>query len=308
MAQMTFKNVKADEVFADYSRNFRMESSYGECEPIQGFNPEKDKPNLYEDIKTEGIHTPLLLVTLDQEESERLSAVAGRKIKYRVLRGHRRYRVVENIRRDFPHLLETIPANIYSGLSNADEIKLMVDGVHIKSFNEYELFDAIRKLVLNTNMSEEQIGLQIGYKRGYVQRRKWIMKLPTCVEQEWKKRFEKDAEGNAIPCVKFTDPDLVELYKAFGRDEEAGRDADRPGSEFRNAWERLVDKGTLKGNEPKAWTRKDMLEKLQWIKDPIIKIVIQACAGEAVKLTDAEAQILALRNRLAEAENVEHVG
>lgn len=302
MAQLTYKSVPADQVFADYNRNFRMASSYAECSAIPGFNPEKQKPNLYEDIKVNGIHTPLALVELDPAEAEAISQRVGRKVKYRVLRGHRRFRTVENIRKDSPHLLETIPANVYKGLTPSDEFRLMSDQAHVKNLNEYELFDAIRKLAINTSLSEEQIGHQVGRSRGYVQRRKWIMNLPPVVEQNYRLKFEQDENGKAVSHIAFTDPDLVELNKAANRDLEASRDPASPDSEFNKQWERLVNTGKARSETPKALTRKDMLEKLQWLKDPIIKLVIRACAGDPVQLTDAEEQMTALRTRLAEAE------
>lgn len=302
MANMTFKFIPADQIYADYGRNFRMSTSYVECEPIKDFNPEKHKPNLYEDIKVNGINTPLAVVELLGEEAEQLSALVGRKIKYRVVRGHRRARVIENIRRDNAHMLETVPANVYRGLSASDEFRLMADHAHVKGLNEYELFDAIRKLALNTSMSEEQIGHQVGRSRGYVQRRKWIMNLPRIVEENYRKKFERDEEGKAVPCVTFTDTDLNELNKAANRDREQNRDPETGGSEFNNQWYKLLETGKAKDPEPKAWTRKEMLDKLQWIKDPIIKNVIRACAGDPVRITDSEDQITALRNLVASYE------
>lgn len=302
MAQMSSRNVPADQIFADYDRNFRMSSSYSECEPIKDFNPEKQRPNLYEDIKINGLQTPLAVSELDSTEAETLSHTLGRKVKFRVIRGHRRMKSIENIRRDNPHMLETIPALVYKGLSDRDEFKLMADHAHVKGLNEYELFDAIRKLALNTGLSEEQIGHQVGRSRGYVQRRKWIMNLPDVVELNYRRKFERDGDGKAVPCVTFTDSQLTDLYKASNRDREAGRDPSVPDSEFNREWDKLVTSGKTRDPEPKAWTRKEMLDKLNWLSDPIVKIVVQACAGDPVRITDAEEQLTALRTRIAELE------
>ena len=303
MAKVSYRNVPSDQTYADYARNFRMAENYEGCEPIKDFNPEKHKSNLYEDVVLNGIQTPLMVAELSATEAEEISAKIGRKVKYRVIRGHRRFRVIENIRAHSPHLLETFPAGVHSGLSASDEFRLMADHAHVKGLNEYELFDAVRKLALNTNLSEEQIGVQVGRSRGYVQRRKWIMNLPSVVEENYRKKFEKDSEGNPVPCVSFTDPDLQKLYAAGGSDRKNGIDPSDPGSEFNKAWDMLVNTGRARAIEPKAWTRKDMLDKLSWIKDPIIKIVVQACAGEPVQLTDAIEQLTALRSRLEELES-----
>lgn len=297
---MAVRNVKADEVYADYSRNFRMAESYGECLPISGFNPEKQKPNLYEDIKANGISTPLALAELSSDEAERISAIVGRKIRYRIVRGHRRFRCVENVRKDNPHMFIEIPAMVYKNLSGADEFRLMADHAHVKGLNEYELFDAIKKLALNTNLSEEAIGHQVGRSRGYVQRRKWIMNLPPCVEENFRAKFLKDDQGKPVPHTAFTDGDLQKLYAAQGRDKEAGREPLSEGSEFANLWNNLENTGRAAPPEPKAWTRKDMLGKLEWIKEPIVRNVLQACAGEPVKLTDSVEQIDALRATIKE--------
>lgn len=303
MANVSYKMVKFEEIFWDYARNFRMAESYGECEPIAGFNPEKQKPNLYEDIKLNGLNTPLALVELSPEESDLLSARTGRRIRYRGVRGHRRGRSIENIRKDNPHMLETVPANVYKGLSASDEFRLMADHVHVKGLNEYELFDAVCKLAMNTNLSEEAIGHQLGRSRGYVQRRKWIMNLPPIVEENFRKKFLRGDDGKPVPHTPFTDPDLTKLYGAAGEDRRNGVDPASPGSKFSAAWETLEKTGKAAPAEPKAWTRKEMLEKLNWIKDPIIRNVLQACAGEGVRLTDSVEQIDALRARIKDLES-----
>lgn len=295
MAKMTFKYAKTDETYADYSRNFRMANSYAECEPIKAFNPEKHKPNLYEDIKLEGIQTPLALVELSKEESEELSAKIGRTIKFRVIRGHRRFRCIERIRSESPHMLETFPAQVHSGLSRDDEYNLMVDHAHVKGLNDYELFDAIRKLATNTRLSEEQIGHKVGRSRGYVQRRKWIMSLPHIVEENYRKRFNTDEEGKPLAYTNFTDGDLVKLNTAANVDREAGIEPGSDGSAFGKVWNVLETNGSTKILEIKAMSRKEILEKVQYFKDPIIKHIMRAIAGDPVNLSDAVDMLEALR-------------
>lgn len=305
MAKTTFKNVPTSQIFTDYPANDRMESSYVECSAIKGFNPEKQKPNLYEDIKLHGINVPLGLIELDKEESERLSAICGRPIKFKTLRGHRRMRSVENIRADAgTHLLETVPANVYTGLTREDAAKLMVDEGHIKTRNEYEVFLGIEKLVLNTSMSEENIGAHVGKSRGYAQRRKWILGMPDFVRENFRLRFEKDEKGEGKPHVKFTDDDLNELHKAQGRDEEANRNPESAGSEFMNVWNRLVDTGKAKAPEGKALTRKELLEKATLVKEPIVKGLLNFVAGNSgLSLSDAQDQIMALRSQLEQVQD-----
>jgi hypothetical protein len=298
---MKFAQIPFGEVFFDYARNFRMGNGYAECEPIPNFNPEKMKANLYESVKEEGVHTPFAVVELEADEAKALSERLGRKVKYRCIRGHRRGKVVENIHHHVgPHILQTIPCNVYKGVSNEDEYRLMVDQVHVKGLNDYELFDAIRKLAMNTRLSEEQIGVQIGKSRGYVQRRKWIMGLPPVVEDNYRRRYEVGDDGKPVSHISFTDTDLNELNKAANRDREAGRDPASNDSEFNRQWDKLATTGKAKDNEPKAWTRKEILDKIQWIKEPIVKTVMLACAGDPVRLTDAVEQVEALRAQIAQ--------
>jgi hypothetical protein len=302
--QSTLKNLKTDEVFADYSRNFRMSSAYTELKPIDKFDPEKNKPGLYEDIDANGLHTPLWVAELSDAEAEKVFQKTGGRFKYRVIRGHRRFHVVSAIRERSPERFKTVDCQVFKGLTDADEYRLMADHMQTKGLNDFEIYQAIKTLAVNTRLSEEQIGSQMGVSRGYVQRRKWIAAMPSVVETEFRKRFERDDEGKAVPCVKFNDKQLNELNKAFNLDKNASPpvDSDSPGSAFAAEWDKVVA-GNTGEKELKSLTRKEIQDKMSLVKDPILRIVLAFCSGDPVNLGDAVDQIEVLRDNLRTASN-----
>jgi hypothetical protein len=302
------QDIDTDTIFADYGDNFRMESAYADLKPIPGFNPEKQKAGLYEDIKNNGLQTPLWVAKLSKEEAEAIrdrEVRAGRPgvlYEWIVMRGHRRFYVITQIRLTEPHNFQKIRCQTYTGLTKADRYKLMADHMQTKGLNDFEVYTAIKRLTLNTGLSEVQIGMQMGKSRGYVQRRKWIAAMPQRVEDNYKLAFTRDEEGKPVACVKLPDPVLVELHKAFQEDTDAGRDPESEGSSFNVAWAKLSA-----GDMPppvKSLTRKDIQDKSRLIKEPLVKEILAVCAGDAGDLASAADQIANMRARIKELENL----
>lgn len=295
------ERVRLDRVFNDKSRNPRMPSNY-KTDPIKDFDPEKNKAGLYEMIDAEGILVPPAVSRLSPERKAALKAARGIDADVITIWGHRRIDVATKIHAVDPKRFETVDMIVYEGLTEADEIKMLMDHEGVEGLNEFELFSAILSLKLNTSMSEEQIGIHVGKSRGFVQRRLWIAALPAMVQENYRKKFERDEEGNVPPHVPITDKNLVALNKAATADRTDTPDHPKvdpasPGSQFMTAWDKLVKNGEV---EPpvKAKSRAEILEAVQYVQDPIIKHVMYWAAGDDVKLTDATDMISNLRAKL----------
>lgn len=273
------KDVKVTETYADYTRNWR--ASYDDLKPIVNFNPEKHKPGLYEDIAEYGVNTPLYLSKLTPERAAKIAKDHGlpNPPKYLVIRGHRRFRVISMIREKYPDRFSMIPAQVYTGLTESDEARLMADHMQTKTLNEFEQYQAVRDLALKFNISEEEIGFRLAQSRTWVQRRKWIAKMPKRVEEEYRKRYTKDDKGEPLPHVRFIDKDLIALYAALNRDINAGRNPESPGAEWLRAWEELVNKGRVQEPEPPALTRHQILDKVLMVRDDLVKEAMLWAAG-----------------------------
>lgn len=297
---VTIKELDTTTIFANYKENFRMESSYDDLKPIPNFDPDKMKPGLYEDILNNGLHTPLWVAELSKEEAEAIRADTGILYRYIVIRGHRRFYVITDIRKTQPHNFVKVRCEVYIGLTKADRYRLMADHLQVKGLNDFEVYTAIKRLALNTSLSEVQIGMQMNKSRGYIQRRKWIAAMPARVEENYKLAFTRDAEKKPVPCVKLPDPVLVELHKAFQEDVDAGRDSESDDSSFATAWTKL-SAGVLPP-PVKSLTRKDIMEKARLIKEPIVKEILAVCAGDAGDLASAADQVANMRARIKELE------
>jgi hypothetical protein len=290
--------VRTAEVYADFSRNPRM---FYDTDPKPNYDPAKDKAGLYEDIDANGINTPLHVVPLAESEALEIQQKHGLSVrpKFRIFRGHRRFDVVRKIREVSAHKFESLPVTVFEGLTPAEEMDLLVDQIQVKGLNEYEKYLAVKQLKLATRMSEEQIATKLGQSRGWVQRRGWIAAMPQCVEDEYRKRFMVDAEGKTLAHTRLRDEDLNKLNIAANLDRGAGLDPAEPGSEFMKAWTNLVGTGQVKAKDPKALTRKQMLDKAALVRDPIIRDTILCCAGNDIDLAAIVNKIEALRSQVS---------
>lgn len=297
----TFKSqtLKLKRIFNDKSRNPRMVENY-DTDPITGFDPENNRANLYEMINIDGIKVPPAVSKLSPARKAKLLAEKNVDADAITIWGHRRLDVAMKIHAADPKRFETVECLVYEGLSEADEIRMLMDHEGVKGLNEYELFSAILSLKLNTSMSEEHIATQVGKSRGYVQRRLWIASLPDVVECNYRLKFERDSEGKPMPFVNLTDKALAALNKAANIDradtlEHPAVDPSDPASEFYKVWNNLVRDGEIRGETVKAKNRQQILDGLQYVQDPVLKIVMMWCAGDQVKLTDARDSMKIIR-------------
>lgn len=306
----TLAQAETARILIHYERNFRAFECL-QTAPTPNFDPSKDKsaPGLYENILLNGIMTPILLSELEESRREEYHREFGEWYDFIVLRGHRRMHVVSQINATNPDnpQFPTVPAMIYKGLTIADEFRLMADQGGGLDYNDYEIYDQIKKLVMNTRMSEEAIANQLSrpdkkISRGYVQRRKWIMSMPQWVEDNFRLRYTqaKDENGKPIPYVNITDKTLQELNKAVTADRETNTDPTAEGSKFKTVWDNFVEKGnpTLSGNAPIKPLSKSELETLHSsTTDPILRTCIEKCMGKEVDWHSAVQEMKTLRRK-----------
>lgn len=280
MAKATekFELIKTDLVFADFLRNVRMESR-------MDTGPDS---SLWKDMDANGFRDDKPLV------------VAKVGDRYRVIQGHRRFKVATGIREKNPDKLDRLPCLVFSNLSEMDELRMLVDQFHTQSLNDFETYLAVKRL-LTTGLSEEQIGQQIGKSRGFVQRRKQIARLPQKVEDLYRANAEG---GKDAPRFKFTDGDLQKMDVAANEDRSAGRDPEADGSLFAERWTSLVTTGAAAPADPKAKTRKDSLDMALMLKEPIIEAVLNWAAGNPVNLGDVKESISTLRAKASQFNDV----
>lgn len=266
-----FELISTDLIYADYERNVRM-SSRMDTGPTSG---------LWLDMDANGFRDDKPLV---------VSKVGDR---YRVIQGHRRFKTASGIREKNPDKLKKLPCLVYTGLTEQDELRMLVDQFHTQTLNDFETYLAVKRL-LTTGLSEEQIGQQIGKSRGFVQRRKQIARLPQKVEDLYRANAEG---GKDAPRFKFTDGDLQKMDQAANADRDAGRRPEDDGSLFGERWESLVTTGAAAPPEPKAKTRKDSIDMALMLKEPIIESVLNWAAGNPINLGDVKEQIVTLRTK-----------
>ena len=305
--KVSMVNVAFSKVYADEAKNFRMDESYSECEPLKDFNPAKDKANLYEDIFANGLKVAPVLVRLADDDPRKAlySNLAGTPIDFLVLRGHRRWRVLKNIRKNNPDHFDKVECQVYSGLTRSDEVQLMADQAYTKALNAFEQYKAVKELRLSTNVSEEKMGSILGLSRGTVQRYGQIASFPKFVEENFQKRFQRDAEGNSIPHVAWTTVQLNELNKAATKDRAAGTSLDDERSEFMAEWAKVS--GGVVAPQVKSLTRKEIMSRTDMIQDDVIRDTMKACAGDTISLLEIITRMEKLRERLAglEKENAD---
>lgn len=331
MATQTIKTLSVRNIFADYGRNVRMSSKY-RVEPKENFNPEKDTPGFYEDILQRGVQvkievaeltpdqTARVLSKMDEETRSRYANVDGDKEKlYRVIRGHRRFKAVELINANHGSLIKDLSCVVYRGLTEAEEIQLMVDHTGVEPLNDFEMYLAVKRL-FGTNLSQEAIGTQLGMSRGPVQKRIWIMEMPAFVEDNYRKRFEPNAvKGRDY--VPFTDKDVEKLHKAWGEDNDAQISHDSDASAFLKVWNDLANKTNGDPIKPKkALSLNDMEKRSGLVKGrEALEVAHKFYANdggnivEAVEIYDAltakaasaetlKIEVASLKNRVAELE------
>ena len=99
--------VKVAEVFMDYERNVRQAWKY-RVEPKKNFNETKDAPGFYEDIMLRGVQVAPEITELTEDQINRIEAKHGIRPKYRIVRGHRRFKALQMIREAHPELKQFV--------------------------------------------------------------------------------------------------------------------------------------------------------------------------------------------------------
>jgi hypothetical protein len=237
------------------------------------------KAGLYEDIEANGMNTPLWVDTLTPAERELLHGKTGVWYDYVCLRGHRRGRVLKQLAAKYPGRFDTIPCQVYGGLTESERIQLKVDQIHVKGLSDWGIYLAIKALAF-ARLTEPQIATRIGMSRGFVQAKLRIARLPQIVEDEYLKKCKGE------PAVNLTDKNLNALMMAQNADESAGlRNEDGKGTPgFVAEWGQIVATGKQTNDPPTAMSRKDLLVIIGMTKDPIIADVLRYAAGDPVQL------------------------
>lgn len=279
------------EVYADEDRNTRGSWEY-DTDPKPGYKP-GDKGGLFEDVDQNGIHTPIWTSILDERRRKAYSKKAGRPITAIVIRGHRRCRIARQINATDPTRFTTIPTQIFTGLTEAEEVDLLVDPA--KPMTEWGVYLAIKRLSMTKGpdgkpMSEDKIAAKLSRSRGFVQAKMRIAKAPKVVEAAYRAK----AEGK--PTVNLTEANLVQLNTARLADEKVGVYDGNGGPAFTKAWGAILETGVVTPSEPKALTRKELLSAVNIVKDPILTMVLRYAAGDDVTLAEAVEAVDTLRD------------
>lgn len=277
MATSKLQMIKLGNLVADFARNPRLASNYA--------SDDKDFKKLVETIDQEGFRSDKPLVVAKYKDNDTW--------KYRVIQGHRRFAAVTTINKRDNSKCTELPCIVYEGLSETDEWKLMIDHFHVKGLSEFEQYLAIKRLLL-AGLTEEAVANQTGKSRGFVQRRRWIASAPQVVEDAYRAK----AEGTGT--LALTDPDLQEIKKAMTADQAAGLDNVNGGPNFSEVWSNITNNGRAKAPEPKSKTRKELLDMLGMVKDPIGKGFLKYAAGEpGQQLTTLVEELQTLRAKAA---------
>lgn len=263
-------DIPIGEIFADYKRNFRQEAfgDYSDCLPTKGFDETKWKAGIqaagtYESILYYGIKTPVMVSKLSADERERVYKETGIRYLFRVIRGHRRYRIATNIRTAYPDRMALIPCLVLEGLTVDDEWSLLAD--HSKAEQEHPLsevaiyFAAVS--LYGHGFSQEAIGRMLGgNSRGWAQRKinLYRMRNDTPVEQVYLAQHAPNApEGTLrLPLGR-----VDKLFPLWNADREAGKKPMDADSQFRtgkDGWDDYMGKGNRRVVEPKAKTFTDI--------------------------------------------------
>lgn len=283
MASAKIQYLKVTKLVANLDRNPRLASSYDESK-------DKQFKDLKNDIALNGFRIDKPVVVSRRKTANGIEDV--------VIQGHRRREAAFQINQKDASKCAEIPCLVFEGLSEADEVKYMIDHFLVKDLGDFEQYLAVKRLVF-AGLSEEAIASQIGKSRGFVQRRKWIANAPTCVEDAWRAK----AEGGEAT-VAITDKNLTELTKAKNADREDGTDDPEGGPKFKEAWTALCATGKVVPTEPKSRTRKDLLDLCNTFKDPIIVTVLKFAAGDSGGMAELVEEIKVLRAKAAQLDKL----
>lgn len=290
--------IMVSELYADIDRNFRDPlHDYSSCEPTPKYDHAKweagtMKQGLFESILYEGVKVPIWAALLTEDEAKKASEKAGRPVKYRVIRGHRRYVAVEKVNEVYPGKILEVPCIVYTGLSVPEEWALMADhGGPNKEEGLSELgqYRACINLHGTAQFSQDMIGRMLGETRGWAMRRIWIhdMGSKTPIETEFLKRFDDKLKPGDY--YSFTYKDVEDLHKLYNSDEKEGRHPWKDeNSDFRRGFARFAATGEAKPTEQKSLTRQKLDERDSFVAGrPALEEMLKFASNRGGNVADA---------------------
>lgn len=279
--------VPVSEIFADYERNFRDPiGDYRGCLPTEGYDHDKflagnAKQGLFESIYHNGVITPIWVAVLTASQIEEIYDRTKVRYKYRVIRGHKRFRVVSEINTRFPGKIEELTVDAYEGLSELEEWEKLAD--HGETQREEPLselgeFRAVVNLFA-AGFSQVKIANMFGQKRGWSMRRVWLhqMGVNTPIEKHYLAKFDPKAEKGTFYTFPLSAVD--DLHTAWTADNEAGTDPMSEGAKFLAIWNTFAETGK-KPPEEKALNRKAIDERASFVKGrPALEEMVKFASG-----------------------------
>ena len=279
-------------IFFNESQNVRGSWEY-DTDPAPKFKADASgaKSGLYEQIESAGgIHTPLWVSKLTTSRQKDIYKKVGVWYDYVDIRGHRRGRILKRLAALNPGVdgkpgkYDLVQVQIYEGLTEAEEIQLMVDQIGVKGLSDWGMYLACKRLSL-TGLTENEIAVKVGKSRGYVQDKLRVAKLPPYVETEFRNRAEDK------PAANLTRENLIELYRIQGEENIVD------GPIFQEAYAKLTKTGAVVPPPPKAKSRTDLKDACLLIKDSIMCACLNWAAGDNIDLTSTLHDVNTLREK-----------
>lgn len=312
MSSHKLLTVSVSEVFADYDRNFRDPVlDYSGCLPTEGYDHDKflagnAKQGLFESILYNGVITPIWVAVLTASQIEEVFNRTGIRYKYRVIRGHKRFRTVSEINTRFPGKIAELTVDAYSGLSDLEEWEKLAD--HGETQREEPLselgeFRAVVNLFA-AGFSQERIANMFGQKRGWSMRRVWVHQcgVNTPTERHYIMRFDPNAKKGTY--YSFPLSAMDSLHKAWKADTDEGKDPMAEGSAFLKLWENYAETGKPP-TEEKALTRKAIDERASFVKGrPALEEMVKFASGRGGNAKSAAEMYDRLAGKAEEAETL----
>jgi hypothetical protein len=260
-----------EEIYADFERNFRDPLlDYASCLPTEGYDHATFlagdmRQGFFEDIYYNGVQKSIVVVVLTASQAEDIFRKTGRRYKYRVVQGHRRFWTVEEINRRFPGHIAELDLDAYSGLSELAEWEMLSDHGGTRSEEELSELGQYRAVVTlyAAGFSQERIAQVFGQKRGWSMRRIWIhlMGTNTPIERHYVGRFHPDT---AKEVYVFPISDVDKLHRAWTSDTEANVDPMASDAAFARLWNSYEGTGR-QPKEEKSLTRKQLDERAAFV-------------------------------------------
>jgi len=267
MIKSKIVSVRFEDIILDHDKNPRMNSSFN----IGVLKDEKGKDvysSFISDIFTNGLRTKPVC----SERSDK---------SIHLLQGHRRMTAVEIIRKQFPKMFETIEVIMFAGLSETEELDLIIDHGQVQNLNQFELYRAVKSLTL-AGFSEEKVMGKLGLSRGMVQKYTRIMKGPAVMEASF--RAHELKEKTELPLMGVAD--IVKLASANYADSKTGKKPEDPGSEFAKAWGNLTAIGKVSSEKPIKITFRDLEKAGKLLKSKAYQALLNYLADNAKYSTE----------------------